>query len=101
MDLNRVQGLDDKSRERLVRAVRRRLDSSGRLIATSQRSRDQSRNLEDARRKISDWIARALIPEKKRVPTHPGRKAREQRLNLKRRTSRRKQDRRLDSSDQD
>jgi len=101
VDLNRVQGLDDKSRERLVRAVRHRLDSSGRLIATSQRSRDQSRNLEDARRKISDWIARALIPEKKRVPTHPGRKAREQRLTLKRRTSRRKQDRRLDSSDQD
>jgi len=101
VDLNRVQGLDDESRERLVRAVRHRLDSSGRLIATSQRSRDQSRNLEDARSKISDWIARALIPEKKRVPTRPGRKAREQRLNVKRRTSRRKQDRRLDSSDQD
>ncbi len=101
VDLNRVQGLDDESRERLVRAVRHRLDSSGRLIATSQRSRDQSRNLEDARSKISDWIARALIPEKQRVPTRPGRKAREQRLNVKRRTSRRKQDRRLDSSDQD
>src|SRR5436309_14312966 len=71
VDLKRVQELDDKSRERLVRAVRHRLDSSGRLIGTSQRSRHRSRYLEDARGKISAWIARTLIPGKTRDRTRP------------------------------
>ncbi len=80
VDLSRIQGLDDGSRGRLLRLVAGRLDRAGRLILTSQRTRDQHRNLEDARGKVQDWIARALIPEKERIPTRPGVGSRERRL---------------------
>jgi ribosome-associated protein len=95
VDLGRIHGMDTASRERLGRIVARRLDSEGKLVVTSQRTRDQHRNLEDARAKIRDWIALALIPEKKRHPTRPGAGARERRLQQKRHKSRIKQHRRL------
>jgi ribosome-associated protein len=93
VDLSRIQGLDDASRDRLLRLVAGRLDRAGRLILTSQRTRDQHRNLEDARRKAQDWIALALIPEKERFATRPGAQSRERRLEQKRRRSRRKAER--------
>jgi ribosome-associated protein len=93
VDLSRIQGLDDGSRSRLLRLVARRLDRAGKLILTSQRTRDQHRNLEDARRKLQDWIALALIPERERIPTRPGAESRERRLEEKRRRSRRKVER--------
>jgi ribosome-associated protein len=83
VDLARIQGMDPASRERLARIVARRTDNEGRLVVTSQRTRDQHRNLEDARSKIRNWIAQALIPEKKRHATRPGRQARERRLRQK------------------
>ena len=91
VDLSRIHGLDRASRGRLARIVASRLDREGKLLVTSQRTRDQHRNLEDARRKIRDWIAQALIPEKKRLPTRPGARARERRLGQKQHRSRLKQ----------
>ncbi|MFH1574609.1 MAG: alternative ribosome rescue aminoacyl-tRNA hydrolase ArfB [Acidobacteriota bacterium] len=84
VNLSRIRGLDAPSRRRLLRLVGRRLDSAGRLVVTSQRSRDRHRNLEDARRKIHNWIAKALVPEKKRIDTGPTATARERRLEAKR-----------------
>jgi ribosome-associated protein len=101
VDLSRIQGLDDGSRGRLLRLVAGRLDRAGRLILTSQRTRDQHRNLEDARRKLQDWIALALIPEKERVPTRPSAGSRERRLEEKRRRSRRKSERGPPSTESD
>jgi ribosome-associated protein len=71
VDLDRIQGMGADSRERLLHLVAKRLDSQGRLLVTSQRTRDQQRNLEDARRKVHDWIAQALVKPKMRVPTQP------------------------------
>ncbi len=67
VDLNRIRGLDAEARRRLHHLVAKRLDDSGRLLVTSQRTRDQYRNLQDARRKVHDWIARAAQPPKKQV----------------------------------
>ena len=94
VDLDRIHGLDEVVRQRLQRLVAKRLDSSGRLVVTSQRTRDQYRNLEDARRKIHDWIARAIKPPRKRVAPEPPRGATERRLSEKHRHSARKQNRR-------
>ena len=69
VDLDRIRGMDAESRQRLHRIVARRLDSSGNLLVTSQKTRDQFRNLQDARRKIHDWIAQALRSPKRRVAT--------------------------------
>jgi ribosome-associated protein len=81
--LDRIQGMGTESRRRLLHLVAKRLDSDGRLLVTSQRTRDQQRNLEDARRKVHDWIAQALIKPKKRVATLPKPVSRERRLQAK------------------
>ena len=94
VDLERIKGLDALSRERLRRIVGRRLDGNGRLLVTSQRTRDQRRNLEDARRKIHDWIVQSLQPRKKRVPSEPGPASTERRLKAKKIRSERKERRR-------
>ncbi len=94
VDLGMIQGMDAPARRRLLRLVGKRLDGWGRLIVTSQRSRDQQRNLEDARRKVHNWIARALIPDKKRIRTEPGASAKERRLLEKRIRAQRKLERR-------
>src|SRR6188508_653756 len=56
VDLDRVQGLAAAVLERLRTLAEGRLDAEGRLLVVSQRTRDQHRNLEDAREKV-----RALI----------------------------------------
>lgn len=94
IDLDRIQGINSESRLRLRHLVARHLDSSGKLLVTSQRTREQYKNLADARRKVHDWIARALRPPKKRVATEPGPATKERRLKEKRIHSMRKAGRR-------
>ena len=60
VDLSAVSGLDDAARARLQALAAARLDATGRLLVTSQRTRDQLRNLEDARAKVQKLVERAL-----------------------------------------
>jgi ribosome-associated protein len=99
VDLARVQGLDDAARLRLRAFAAGRLDAEGCLLVTSQRTRDQGRNLEDARRKVAALVERALVPPKRRRPTRPGAAAELRRLTEKRRRSEMKRERR--GSDED
>jgi ribosome-associated protein len=99
VDLDRIQGMGAESRQRLLHLVAKRLDSSGRLLVTSQRTRDQQRNLDDARRKVHDWIVQALIKPKKRVPTQPKPVSRERRLEAKKRHSVRKASRHIPTTE--
>ena len=62
VDLDRVQGLSEDARERLRALAEGRLDAEGRLLVVSQRTRDQHRNLEDAREKVRALVRRALDP---------------------------------------
>ncbi len=80
VDLRLIRGMDATSRQRLRHLIAKRLDDEGRLVVTSQRSRDQFRNLQDARHKIHDWISRSLVSPKKRLPSQPTRTATERRL---------------------
>jgi ribosome-associated protein len=82
--LDRVVGLDPSARTRLLALAAGRLDADGRLLVTSQRFRDQPRNLEDAVEKVRALIARALRPPKPRRPTGHARPA-ERRLDAGRR----------------
>ncbi|HET8644940.1 MAG TPA: alternative ribosome rescue aminoacyl-tRNA hydrolase ArfB [Vicinamibacteria bacterium] len=90
VDLARVEGLPEAARQRLLAATARRLDAEGRLLVTSQRTRDQSRNLEDAREKVGALLAAALVAPRRRRPTRPTASAREKRLGAKRRTAAKK-----------
>lgn len=93
VDLSRIEGLREGARARLLALARSRRDAEGRLVVVSQRSRDQRRNLEDARTRIRDLVARALPPPRRRHPTRPTSASREARLAEKRRAAARKKER--------
>ena len=84
VDLDGIEGLPDAARARLAARARHRLDAEGRLVVASQATRNQARNLEDARDKVRALIAAALVRPRSRTATRPTATAREQRLGAKR-----------------
>jgi ribosome-associated protein len=86
--------LAGNERLRLIERLKSRLTEDGDLIVTSSRTRDQSRNREDARAKLADLIRQALQPVKVRRKTRPSRRSVQQRLAEKKIQARRKTDRR-------
>ena len=84
VDLGQVSGLTGPARARLAAMAAKHLDASGRLLVTSQRTRDQLRNLEDAREKAKRLVERALKAPRPRRLTQPSRAAVERRLRKKR-----------------
>ena len=101
VSLDAIEGLDDGARSRLRALAAPRLDSRGRLLVTSQRTRDQARNLEDARDKVRRLVTRALVAPKRRRSTRPSAAAMERRLREKRLRGARKRDRRAGGHDDD
>jgi len=101
VDLGLVEGLSREARDRLAALAGPRLDADGRLLVTSQRTRDQPRNLEDARDKVRRLLARALIAPPTRRPTRPSAAAREDRLREKKGRSSRKRGRAAHGLDED
>ena len=93
LDLAGIVGLAAAARARLLAACASRLDGQGQLVVTSQKTRDQSRNLEDARNKLRALVARSLVPPKARRPTRPTKPSRERRLQEKRKRAERKRGR--------
>jgi len=85
-DLDGTRALDDETKTRLRALAGTRL-AGGEVIVTSQAARDQKQNLDDARAKLADLIARALHRPKKRRPTKPTRGSVERRLAGKQRRS--------------
>ena len=79
---------------RLIERLSPRLTDDGDLIVTSSRTRDQSRNREDARTKLAALIRQATEPAKVRKKTRPSRKSVQQRIDEKRIHARLKADRR-------
>ena len=84
VELPRIEGLSTAARHRLDVLARHRLDADGRLVVTSQATRNQARNLEDAREKVRALVASALIAPRVRTATKPSTAARERRLVEKR-----------------
>ena len=99
VDLGRIEGLSDSARARLDALARHRLDAEGRLLVTSQLTRNQARNLEDARDKVRALVVAALVRPRSRTPTRPSAAARERRLGVKRSRSGIKQLRARPSAD--
>jgi ribosome-associated protein len=93
VDLEAIEGLGESARARLLRLAAHRLDRSGRLVMTSQATRDQARNVEDAREKIRRLVATALREPRPRRVTRPTAGAREARLVAKKRRAEVKQGR--------
>jgi ribosome-associated protein len=84
VDLDAIEGLPAPALERLRTLARHRLDATGRLVVTSQVTRNQARNLEDARDRVRGLVAAALVRPRPRTATRPTAASREQRLGGKR-----------------
>jgi ribosome-associated protein len=83
VDLGGIEGLTEAARARLQLLAANRLDAEGRLVVTSQVTRNQARNLEDARARVADLIRSSLIAPRRRRPTRPTMGARRRRLDDK------------------
>jgi ribosome-associated protein len=94
VDAALIEGLDAGALARLRALAGRRRAADGRLRLVAQESRDRHRNLETARKRARDLVARALVAPARRRPTRPSRGAREARLREKVRECRQKAARR-------
>ena len=92
-DLEGTSALNATVKNRLRRLAQNQLDAEGRIMITSSATRDQHRNLEDAREKLAALVRRALTPPKKRKKTKPSRGAKERRLKEKRKRAEKKETR--------
>jgi ribosome-associated protein len=101
VDLSRIEGLGAAARQRLAALAETRRDADGLLVVVSQRTRDQHRNLEDAREKVRRLVALALREPRVRRPTTPTAAAREARLRAKRHQGQRKGGRRAAAREDD
>lgn len=99
VDLAAIVGLDAGARARLLSQTANRLDAAGMLQVTSQKTRDQGRNLADAYEKIKAIVAKALVAPITRKPTRPSRGAVRRRLADKKQTSERKKGRAIRPED--
>jgi ribosome-associated protein len=84
-DLEGTAVLTAPQKARLRALAGQRTDAEGRLVITSQLTRDQSRNLEDARARLVELVAAALVVPKKRRATKPTRGSVERRIGEKKR----------------
>lgn len=92
-DVTRSPSLTTAVRQRFLAQYPRRIAADGYVSISSQRFRDQSRNVNDCLEKLRAMILAVLEPPKKRKATRPTRSAVETRLEQKRQASQRKQGR--------
>jgi ribosome-associated protein len=95
-DFARCDALTETVKTRLRVQNNTRLDAEGRLMVVSQVTRDQARNLEDAREKLAAIVRLALIVPKVRRETKPTRSSKARRLSDKKHHAEKKKDRRGD-----
>lgn len=86
--------LPDDVRERFTKRYGRRINSEGELVLTSQRFRDQGRNVADCLAKLREMLDEVSVAAKRRKPTKPTAASKRRRLQEKRRISEKKQSRR-------
>lgn len=81
----RASSLPEAWKERLLASRDRRISRDGVLVIKAQTHRTQERNREAAFERLREFVARAATAPRRRVPTQPGRAARQRRLDDKKR----------------
>lgn len=85
--------------QRFLARYRSRLTTNGELVLHSQKYRDQGRNSADCISRLRQMILAIAAPPVKRRPTKPSKGANRRRLQNKKQTSEKKQNRRRPRSD--
>jgi ribosome-associated protein len=87
LDLDRVAGMDEGMRTRLLALAGRRVTEGGILVIKAQSHRTQVANRVDALARVLDLLRAAATAPRKRVPTRVTAGGRARRLESKRRRS--------------
>jgi ribosome-associated protein len=93
------EALSDADRARLLEKLAPRLTEDGELLITSERHREQSRNVDDAVAKLVDVLRAALRRQRKRRKTKPTQASKRRRLDAKKRRGDTKRTRRPPSGE--
>ncbi len=97
---NALAALPDTDRAWLLDRLAGRLTTSGDLLVTSQKTRDQAKNREDAAAKLTEIVRAAMTRPKTRRPTRMSRASRERRIQNKKRRGSVKRNRRRPNADE-
>ena len=92
-DFEACDALSEELKARLRVSARARLDAEGRIQITSQLTRNQADNLDDARQKLAALLQAALVVPKRRRKTKPSRAKKAARVADKRVQAQKKQNR--------
>ncbi|HEX3850691.1 MAG TPA: alternative ribosome rescue aminoacyl-tRNA hydrolase ArfB [Polyangiaceae bacterium] len=98
-DFEQSVALSDELKARLRASAGSRLDGEGRIQITSQLTRNQSDNLEDARQKLAELLLAVTVVPKRRRKTKPSRAKKAARVADKRVHAQKKQSRGRVSAD--
>ncbi|MBT8101457.1 MAG: aminoacyl-tRNA hydrolase [Gammaproteobacteria bacterium] len=82
-DIRNSDAIPDTLKSKLLQKNDRRINADGVLIIKSQRYRSQDRNRQAALQRLADLLRKSMQEPKKRIPTRPGKKAKQKRLDAK------------------
>ncbi len=77
--------LTEYEKELILKNIRRKINSSGELVVTSQSERSQIKNRDKATKKMLSILSESLAEKSERIPTKPTEKSKAGRLEEKRR----------------
>lgn len=86
-NIEQSTSLPESVKQRFCEKYRRRISGEGEIIVTSQRFRDQGRNVADSLNKLKEMILAVAKAPKKRKPVKVSRRANQRRLDEKKRRS--------------
>lgn len=98
-DFESTVALPDSAKTRLRTLAKNSLDAEGRVFITSQKTRDQVKNLADAREKLRELVAKALVVPKVRKATKPTKGSKVRRVAAKKKIGAKKATRRAVRND--
>jgi len=98
-DFESTVAIPDSAKTRLRALAKNALDAEGRILVKSEKTRDQLKNLNDARAKLKEMILKALVVPKVRKATKPTRSAKKKRVEGKKKVAKKKAARRKVSRD--
>lgn len=82
-DIRNSDAMPETLKSKLLQKNDRRINADGVLIIKSQRYRSQDRNRQAALQRLADLLRKSMQKPKKRIPTRPGKKAKQKRLDAK------------------
>lgn len=93
-DIAASQKLSAEQKQTVRHKLSNRINAAGELWVKAQTFRTQLENREDAVKKLHELVAASLKKKKSRIATRPSKKAKEKRLETKKRSAERKEGRR-------